>query len=127
MADDDTTWKADLTDALTTAHKERLGWQYSEVVGRFKMIDEKYQDAKIRAQEYQTAALKYDQLSRDLIELQPIGDTDDGDLMQAPRALLVRIIRARMEEIFEMVRRSTAATDAGRLAGGAVVFQRVAS
>jgi cell division protein FtsA len=64
---------------------------------------------------------------RDLIDLQPIGDTDDGESMHAPRALLVRIIRARMEEIFEMVRRSTGTTDAGRLAGGAVVLTGGAS
>lgn len=64
---------------------------------------------------------------RDMIELVPIGDVEEGDSMQAPRALLVRIIRARMEEIFEMVRRSTAATDAGRLAGGAVVLTGGAS
>ncbi len=59
---------------------------------------------------------------RDLIDLQPIGEAEPGESMHAPRALLIRIIRARMEEIFEMVRRSTAATDAGRLAGGAVVL-----
>ncbi len=59
---------------------------------------------------------------RDLIDLVPIGDGNEGDTMQVPRALLVRIIRARMEEIFEMARRCTAATDAGRLAGGAVVL-----
>ena len=64
---------------------------------------------------------------RDMIELEPIGEAEEGDWRQEPRALLVRIIRARMEEIFEMVRRSTAATDAGRLAGGAVVLTGGAS
>ena len=64
---------------------------------------------------------------RDLIDLQPIGEMDEADTMQAPRSLLVRIIRARMEEIFEMVRQSIAQTDAGRLAGGAVVLTGGAS
>jgi cell division protein FtsA len=59
---------------------------------------------------------------RDLIDLQPICEMDDGDSMQAPRSLLVRIIRARMEEIFEMVRQLTASADMARLAGGAVVL-----
>ncbi len=58
----------------------------------------------------------------DLIDLQPIGDFDESDSVQAPRSLLVQIIRARMEEIFELVRQSTAGTDARRLAGGAVVL-----
>jgi cell division protein FtsA len=59
---------------------------------------------------------------RDLIDLQPIGGAETGDSLQAPRALLVRIIRARMEEIFEMVRQSMAAIESSRLAGGAVVL-----
>lgn len=58
----------------------------------------------------------------DLIDLQPIGDTDENDSVQAPRSLLVRIIQARMEEIFEMVRQSTTIVDSARLAGGAVVL-----
>lgn len=59
---------------------------------------------------------------RDLIDLQPIGEVEEGDAVQAPRSLLVRIIRARMEEIFEMVRQATATADTGHLAGGAVVL-----
>jgi cell division protein FtsA len=64
---------------------------------------------------------------RDLIDLQPIGEMEEGDVVQAPRSLLVRIIRARMEEIFEMVRQATATSDTGRLAGGAVVLTGGAS
>jgi cell division protein FtsA len=59
---------------------------------------------------------------RDLIDLQPIGDDDDGESLHAPRALLVRIITARMEEIFELLRRSIDSPEVERLAGGAVVL-----
>lgn len=59
---------------------------------------------------------------RDMIELQPIGESEEGETMQAPRSLLVRIIRARMEEIFEMVRQGIGSSDVRRLAGGAVVL-----
>ena len=58
----------------------------------------------------------------DLIDLEPIGEWRPGESSHVPRALLVRIIRARMEEIFDMAARSTASSDAHRLAGGAVVL-----
>jgi len=59
---------------------------------------------------------------RDLLDIQPLGDEGDVGILQAPRALLVRIIQARIEEILELVQQRIARSDAARFAGGAVVL-----
>ena len=59
---------------------------------------------------------------RDMLDIQPLGDDGDTDIMQAPRALLVQIIQARVEEIFEIVRARIDSSPARRFAGGAVVL-----
>jgi len=64
---------------------------------------------------------------RDLLDIQPLADDGEVGLMQAPRALLVRIIQARVEEILELVQDRIARSGASRFCGGAVVLTGGAS
>jgi cell division protein FtsA len=64
---------------------------------------------------------------RDLLDIQPLADDGEGDAMQAPRALLVRIIQARIEETLELVQARIAQSGAARFSGGAVVLTGGAS
>jgi cell division protein FtsA len=59
---------------------------------------------------------------RDLLDIQPMGEAGDIETLQAPRALLVRIIQARVEETLELVQARIARSGAARFAGGAVVM-----
>lgn len=59
---------------------------------------------------------------RDLLDIQPLADDGDASLMQAPRALLVRIIEARVEETLELVQDRIGQSGASRFCGGAVVL-----
>lgn len=59
---------------------------------------------------------------RDMVDVQPLGEHDEREVIQVSRALLVQIIHARFEEILEMVRQRLGASDAKRFAGGAAVL-----
>ncbi|MCB9928916.1 MAG: cell division protein FtsA [Alphaproteobacteria bacterium] len=60
--------------------------------------------------------------ARDFLDIQPLGDEGEVGTMQAPRALLVRIIQARIEEILELAHDRIAKSGAARFSGGALVL-----
>lgn len=64
---------------------------------------------------------------RDLLDIQPLADDGEIGIMQAPRALLVRIIQARVEEILELSEDRLGQSGTRRFCGGAVVLTGGAS
>lgn len=63
---------------------------------------------------------------RDMVTVQPMGP-DDGEAQQAPRALMNKIIRARVEETLEIVRDRLARSGFGSVVGKRVVLTGGAS
>jgi len=58
----------------------------------------------------------------DMLTIVPAGEDSDATSHEVPRSLLVRIVQARMEEIFELASQCITASDAARFAGSSVVL-----
>ncbi len=63
---------------------------------------------------------------REVVPVQHVGE-DEGHITQVPRSAIVRIIRPRVEETFELMRDRIAASGLGRAAGQTVVLTGGAS
>jgi cell division protein FtsA len=64
---------------------------------------------------------------RETVNVQPIGSDDTGQLLQVPRAVVNRIVRARIEETLEMIRDRLAASGYSALVGRRIVLTGGAS
>ncbi|MDZ5698168.1 cell division protein FtsA [Chelativorans sp. M5D2P16] len=64
---------------------------------------------------------------RDVIAIQPIGSDENEEPLQVPRAVMARIIRARIEETLELVRDKLSRSGYGHLVGRRVVLTGGAS
>lgn len=68
------------------------------------------------------AALSVNGDERELISIRPLGEGHDDNVIQVPRAVMNRIIRARIEETLEIIRDRLNHSGSGHLAGKRVVL-----